>query len=92
MGCCRISDGRLPRILKHGQRVGQSSRPGPVWIDVALSDIHDSKSKRYTHDSLSKPVCREVTCVLQTDAPDACWLAAQLNHDHHSHDVRCSLL
>jgi len=42
---CRMSDSRLPKVLMHGQLVGQSchGRPRTVWNDVVSFDIHKLK-------------------------------------------------
>ena len=65
---CRMSDSRLPKVLMHGQLVGQNcrGRPRTVWNDVVLFDIHKLKLNRYTHDALNRPVWRELTCVART--------------------------
>ena len=65
---CRMSDSRLPKVLMHGQLVGQNCRGGPrtVWNAVVLFDIHKLKLNRYTHDALNRPVWRELTCVART--------------------------
>ena len=61
-----MSDSRLPKVLMHGQLVGQDcgGRPRVVWSDVVLSDIHKLKLNRCTHDALNKPVWRELTCMM----------------------------
>ncbi len=65
---CRMADSRLPKLLMHGQLVGQScrGRPRTVWNDVVLFDIHKLKLNRHTRDALNKPVWRELTCVART--------------------------
>ena len=62
------ADSRLPKLLMHGQLVGQNcrGRPRTVWNDVVLFDIHKLKLNRYTRDALNKPVWRELTCVART--------------------------
>ena len=39
---CRMANNRLPKLLMHGQLVGQicRGRPRTIWNDVALFDIH----------------------------------------------------
>ncbi len=46
-----MSDSRLPKVLMHGQLLGQNCRGGPrtVWNDAVLFDIHKLKLNRYTH-------------------------------------------
>ena len=63
-----MADSRLPKLLMHGQLVGQNclGRPGTVWNDVVLFDIHKSKLNRYTRDALNNPVWRELTYVART--------------------------
>ena len=69
---CRMADNRLPKLLMHGQLVGQNcrGRPRTVWNDVVLFDIHNLtltlNLNRYTRDALNKPVWRELTCVART--------------------------
>ena len=65
---CRMADSRSPKLLMHGQLVGQNccGRPRTVWNDVVLFDIHKLKLNRYTRDALKKPVWRELTCVART--------------------------
>ncbi len=65
---CRMSDSRLPKVLMHGQLVGQNcrGRPETVWNHVILSDIHKLKLNRYTLDALNKPVLKELTCLALT--------------------------
>ncbi len=59
---CRMSDIRLPKVLLHGQLVGQKcrGRPRTVWNDVVLFDIHKLRLNRYTRDALNKPVWRKL--------------------------------
>ena len=61
-----MSDSRLPKVLVHGQLVGQDfvSRPRIVWNAVLISDIHKLKLNRCTRDALNKPVWRELTCMM----------------------------
>jgi len=65
---CRMSDCRLPKVLMHGQLVGQNcrDRPRTVWNDVDLFDIHKLQLNCYTRDALNKPVWRGLTCVART--------------------------
>ena len=55
---CRMADSRLPKLLMHGQLVGQNcrGRPRTVWNDVVLFDIHKLKLNRCTRDALNNPV------------------------------------
>jgi len=55
---CRMADSRLPKVLMHGQLVGQNcrGRPRTVWNDFILFDIHKLKLNRYPSDALNKPV------------------------------------
>jgi len=61
-------DSRLPKLLMHGQSVGQNccGRPRTVRNNVVLFDVHKLKLNRYTRDSLNKTVWRELTCVART--------------------------
>ena len=55
---CRMANNRLPKLIMHGQLVGQNcrGRPRTIWNDVVLFDIHKLKLNRYTRDALNKPV------------------------------------
>ena len=90
---CRMADSRLPKLLMHGQLVGQNcrGRPRTVWNDVVLFDIHKLKLNRYTRDALNKPVWRE------SHVSDACWLSTRFNyycyHSQHMRDqLPCEML
>ena len=63
-----MPDSRLPKLLLHGHVANQNcrSKPGAVWNDVVLSDVHNLKLNHYIRDAQNKPVWRELTCVART--------------------------